>query len=147
MAGYNRVLVAVDMTPEADEVLSTAHKVADDNGAELQCLTVVKPINYAYSGYESVGAYTAIPAFEEELLASARSSLNAKAKEMGLDQSKCDVQVGRPASTIKDYAQDQGVDLIVMGSHCRHGLGLLLGSTATGVLHGAPCDVLTVRVT
>ena len=37
-------------------------------------------------------------------------------------------------------------DLIVVGSHGRHGLALLLGSTASGVLHGAPCDVLAVRV-
>ena len=37
-------------------------------------------------------------------------------------------------------------DLIVLGTHGRHGLGLLLGSTASGVLHGCPCDVLTVRI-
>jgi universal stress protein A len=43
-------------------------------------------------------------------------------------------------------AEELGVDLIVMGTHGRHGLGLLLGSTATGVLHGCPCDVLTVRI-
>jgi len=34
----------------------------------------------------------------------------------------------------------------VVGSHGRHGLALLLGSTANGVLHGASCDVLAVRV-
>ena len=39
-----------------------------------------------------------------------------------------------------------GADLIVVGSHGRHGLALLLGSTANGVLHGATCDVLAVRV-
>jgi len=33
-----------------------------------------------------------------------------------------------------------------MGTHGRHGLGLLLGSTASGVLHGVDCDVLAVRV-
>ena len=35
---------------------------------------------------------------------------------------------------------------IVVGSHGRHGLALLLGSTASGVLHGAKCDVLAVRI-
>ena len=37
-------------------------------------------------------------------------------------------------------------DLIVVGSHGRYGLALLMGSTANGVLHGATCDVLAVRV-
>ena len=43
-------------------------------------------------------------------------------------------------------AREQGADLIIVGSHGRHGLALLLGSTANGVLHGASCDVLAVRV-
>jgi len=43
-------------------------------------------------------------------------------------------------------ADEQGADLIIVGSHGRHGLALLLGSTANGVLHGAACDVLAVRV-
>ena len=43
-------------------------------------------------------------------------------------------------------AKDIGADLIVVGSHGRYGLALLMGSTANGVLHGATCDVLAVRV-
>ena len=42
--------------------------------------------------------------------------------------------------------EEAGADIIVVGSHGRHGLALLLGSTANGVLHGASCDVLAVRV-
>jgi len=37
-------------------------------------------------------------------------------------------------------------DLVIVGSHGRHGVRLLLGSTANAVLHGAECDVLAVRV-
>ena len=40
----------------------------------------------------------------------------------------------------------EACDLIVVGSHGRHGLALLLGSTANDVLHGAPCDVLAVHL-
>lgn len=43
-------------------------------------------------------------------------------------------------------AKEQRCDLIVVGSHGRHGLALLLGSTANDILHGAPCDVLAVRL-
>jgi universal stress protein A len=43
-------------------------------------------------------------------------------------------------------AEELDADLIVLGTHGRHGLGLMLGSTANAVLHGAPCDVLAVKV-
>jgi universal stress protein A len=43
-------------------------------------------------------------------------------------------------------ATEQNCDVIVVGSHGRHGLALLLGSTANDLLHGAPCDVLAVRL-
>jgi len=54
--------------------------------------------------------------------------------------------MGSPKTEIIRVAQENGVDLIVVGSHGRHGLALLLGSTANGVLHYAPCDVLAVRL-
>ena len=54
--------------------------------------------------------------------------------------------VGRPESEIHHVAEEIGADLIVVGSHGRHGLALLMGSTANGVLHGSKCDVLAVRV-
>ena len=41
--------------------------------------------------------------------------------------------------------KDNDVDLIVVGSHGEHGLALLVGSTTSGVLHEAACDVLSVR--
>jgi universal stress protein A len=53
---------------------------------------------------------------------------------------------GQPRQEIHRLAEEQGCDLIVVGSHGRHGLALLLGSTANDVLHGAPCDVLAVRL-
>jgi universal stress protein A len=38
------------------------------------------------------------------------------------------------------------MDLIIIGSHGRHGIRILLGSTANAILHSAKCDVLAVRV-
>ena len=43
-------------------------------------------------------------------------------------------------------AIERNSDLIIVGSHGRHGLALFLGSTSNGILHGATCDVLAVRV-
>jgi len=45
-----------------------------------------------------------------------------------------------------NMAETQQMDLIVVGSHGRHGLALVFGSTSSSVLHGASCDVLAVRI-
>ncbi len=47
---------------------------------------------------------------------------------------------------IVEYAKEQDINLIVVGSHGKHGIDVLLGSTANGVMHRAPCDVLAVRI-
>ena len=147
MSKYQKVLVAIDSTSEADEVVEAAKELVQQSNGDLHFVTVVQPINYAYSGYESVAAYSGFPEIEAETQKAALANLKARAEALGLDESRVTVLLGRPASMIKDHAEALGADVIVMGSHGRHGLGLLLGSTANGVLHGAPCDVLTVRIT
>ena len=53
---------------------------------------------------------------------------------------------GHIETEVHRVAIERNSDLIVVGSHGRHGLALLLGSTSNGILHGATCDVLAVRV-
>jgi len=53
---------------------------------------------------------------------------------------------GAPKQEIVQLAEREQVDLIVVGSHGRHGLSLLLGSTANSVLHYAKCDVMAIRL-
>lgn len=146
MGVYNKVLIALDTTEEADEVVGAASEIALQEGAELHLLTVVKPIHYAYTGYENVGMYSGFQSFEAEAQAAAMEKLQERAQRLGQSEDQVAVIIGKPSAVIKEHAETLGVDLIVMGSHGRHGLGLLLGSTANGVLHGAPCDVLTVRI-
>jgi nucleotide-binding universal stress UspA family protein len=53
---------------------------------------------------------------------------------------------GAPSGEIVLFAEQEGIDLIVMASHGRSGLTrLLLGSTAEGVMRRAPCPVLIVK--
>ncbi len=61
-------------------------------------------------------------------------------------EERVEVSLGTPAMEIRDRAKHHDCDVIVIGTHSRRGLGLLLGSTANGVLHGTPCDVLAVCV-
>ena len=146
MHNYKKILAAVDLTEEAPEVFEVAARVAKEQDAELHLITVVKPITYAYIGYETASVSQAVANFEPEARAHADAALEELCKASPVPPERRHIVFGRPADTIRTTAEEVGADLIVMGSHGRHGLGLLLGSTANGVLHGAACDVLTIRI-
>lgn len=146
MTHYQHILVAVDSTDEAEQVLAHAHSLAHEHDAQLTVLNVIRPIHYAYSALDAGWIAREMAGFEEEAEDASRKRLVELAKQAGIDNCKVSVVLGEPAATIREQAQELNADLIVLGSHGRHGLGLILGSTANGVLHGAPCDVLAVRI-
>jgi universal stress protein A len=75
-----------------------------------------------------------------------RRELEALGSEYDIDPTALHSLSGAMASGIHDLAHRISADLIVVGTHGKHGLQLLKGSTANAVLHGVPCDALTVRV-
>ena len=83
---------------------------------------------------------------EEEAKEQAATWLSDLTKRCGIDTKTLKVIVGRPAVEIRRLAEELDADLIVTGTHGRHGMGLMLGSTANAVLHGTQCSVLAVRV-
>jgi universal stress protein A len=76
----------------------------------------------------------------------ARQRLAALAGRLGLDAAPKHVEAGNVKAEIIRVARERGADLIVLGSRERHGLSILVNLTEDTVLHGAPCDVLAVRV-
>jgi len=147
---YKNVLIAVDLTEESDQVLAKAMHVAEADGANLALVHVVKPIEHVYGGFGAVGLAGDFSAqmatLEQQAVSHAQQQLAKMGKDMGVSGDQQFVPVGSASREIHRIAEEEGMDLIVIGSHGRHGLGLLLGSTANGVLHGASCDVLAVRV-
>lgn len=146
MSHYKHILVAIDVTDEAAEILEKASQAAKDNDAKLSAITVVRPLTHAYTGMEVAGLAAAALNFEAEAKASVENTLGKLCAQHGINTDDQHIVFGVPANEIKQAAEKMQADLIVVGSHGRHGLGLLLGSTANAVLHGATCDVLTVRV-
>lgn len=143
---YTHVLAAVDLSDEAKAVLKEAKQIADDHGAKLSLISVVKPLTQVYGGLDMAAYTQASVNFEREAQAQAIEQLKKVGAGFGVDAKNVHAVIGAPAPQIVDTAKDVGADLIVVGSHGKHGLGLLLGSTANGVLHHAQCDVLTVRI-
>ncbi len=143
---YKQILVAIDLTEEADEVLAAARSIADEQNATLTSLTVVKPLAHVYGGLDMAPFATGSIDFEKEAVKQVRAQLSEMSAEYKIKAEDVTVRLGSPAFEIRTLAEELEADLIVIGTHGRHGLGLLLGSTANAVLHGVHCDVLAVKI-
>jgi universal stress protein A len=142
MSDYRRIMVAVDLTEESTLVSRRAIRLAEVFGAELHIVHVIEPLSLAYGGDIPMDLSTV----QDQIHDQARSHLAEFAATLGIPPERQHLIFGRPESEIQRTAESVGADVIVVGSHGRHGLALLLGSTANGVLHGATCDVVAVRV-
>jgi universal stress protein A len=146
MEPYKNIIIAVDFSTSADQIIQRALDIAKPNQAQVSLIHVVDHLPPLGFGEEPLIAPDwMIP--EQELLNQAEKSLKNFADKHGLSEHKQQVLLGTPHMEIVRLAEESDVDLIVLGSHGRHGVRLLLGSTANGVLHHATCDVLAVRVT
>jgi universal stress protein A len=67
-------------------------------------------------------------------------------QDLGTGKLQAEVMVGSPKAVILSQAEAMHADLIILGQHGRRGISRLLGSTASGVIAGARCDVLAVRL-
>lgn len=144
MNDYKNILLAVDFTHEAHRIAERARSLAEQGNARLTLLHVVEYLPPMNLMGEPSGMDWVID--EEVLRTSASASLKIFATESALSEANQVVVVGMPRVEINRIAREQGCDLIVLGSHGRHGLARLLGSTARAVINDAPCDVLAVRV-
>lgn len=141
---YRHILLAADFSEHGDTVAAQARDLARMHGAELSVVHVVENLPFLDSSYGPIVPFDID--LTEQMLEAGRARLDALADPLGIPAGRRWVELGSPKLEIARVAQEQQADLIVVGSHGRHGLALLLGSTATGVLHHAECDVLAVRL-
>ena len=140
---YEHILVAVDLTEECDPVINRASESAKANGAKLSLVHIVEPMAMAFGGDVPMD----LSQLQQQQFDQAKERLERLIhKYPQLSKDNCHLTYGQPRQEIHALAKAQACDLIVVGSHGRHGLALRLGSTANDVLHGAPCDVLAVSL-
>lgn len=144
MQDYKKILLAADFTDHGNLVAKRAADLAGKYQAELCVLHVVDSIPIAESIYGPVIPYEG--ELSSELVRAAEKRLVEIGEQFAIPLSRQWVELGSPKLEIIRVASENDIDLIVVGSHGRHGLGLLLGSTANGVLHYAECDVMAVRL-
>ena len=142
MSQYKKILVAIDLSEDSAQVAQRGHDIANNNDAELHLIHVIEPLSFAYGGDIPMD----FSGIQDEIHQQATQQLKRFAETNGIYEQHQHIVLGRPEVEIHATAEELGTDLIVVGSHGRYGLALLMGSTANGVLHGAGCDVLAVRV-
>ena len=150
MSTYKHILVGLDLSPESQQVVDRVKSLFSEQVSEntvqrnqkISLIHVQEPLSFAYGGDIPMDLTDVQNQLEEQ----AKARLAAIGRELNVAPEDQHVIIGQPAHEMHRFATEKDVDLVVVGSHGRHGLGLILGSTSTGVLHGSECDVLAVRV-
>jgi universal stress protein A len=141
---YREILLAADFSEYGDQVIQRAHELAKKYEARLNIIHVVEDIPIMDSSYGPIVPFDID--LTDQMMDAAQKRLAEIADRLAIPQDRRWVEIGSPKSEIIRIAKELQVDLIVIGSHGRHGIGLLLGSTAASVIHHAECDVLAVRL-
>jgi nucleotide-binding universal stress UspA family protein len=135
------ILFATDFEVSASRALPFAVALAHRYGAKFYAAHVIPPGAYALARPECIDLTL------EELQAHAISALNQIIDPLRQHGQRCGTLLGcgDVIAVLVEFVRNHGVDLVVVGTSSRHGLGkVLLGSTAEEIIRVAPCPVLTV---
>jgi len=144
MINFRRILHPTDFSDNSKEAFEYAVGLAEKHGAEMVLLHVVERFDYAPPEYYMSAAE--LGGEIERRIDESRKHMDGMAAAIKKVKVQVAVVEGKPFVEIIRYAKEQGIDLIVLGTHGRTGLAhILIGSTAEKVVRKAPCPVLTIR--
>jgi len=148
---YKSIIVAVDNDGTGEYVCECAQAVAQAFDATIRLIHVVEPLHpVAVPGGIGVVHVSSGPTGEEheQMIKGCEQQIAALKEKLG--KRAVDYRVIESAFTreaIHEVAREVDANLIIVGSHGRHGLSLLFdGSTARELLKDSPCDLLAVRI-
>lgn len=146
---YDSVLVPVDGSNASRNAIPHAVSHAEQYNADLH---IVNVISYEMMGGATAADTTGMGGVPVEMSEQMEEQANQLIEDAEDHVESTDVDVttevihGNPAEQIIEYAEEQGIDLITMGTHGRSGFNrVILGSVAERVIRTAEAPVLTVR--
>jgi len=143
MALYNHILLATGLAEHAEVVAEKAKAFADKHQAKLSLVHVIEHTSLVYgSGEYSIPIDVSI---EEQLTKTAHDALATIASKLEMTSDNIYLLHGSAKDEVTKLAEKIQADLIIVGTHARFGVELLLGSTANAILHAAKCDVYAVN--
>lgn len=138
---YDEILIPTDGTDSVQPAIEHALNLAETYGATLHALYVVDERSYAMMDVRTDLIIETLETEGEHAVEMIRE--RADAADVPVETG---VTTGNPYREILDYADENGIDLIVMGTHGRRGLDrYLLGSVTEKVVRSSHVPVLTVR--
>ena len=130
---YKKILCAIDINSESETVIKRARALADQNNSNLSIVHVIE--------------YTFLPKdYQQKLKEDVLPKMQYMAEKYNVKKKDSFVKFGQSYSQICDLEDKHDIDLVVIGSHGKHGIKALLGSTANAVLQQVKCDVLLVKL-
>ncbi len=153
MLEIRAILAPTDFSHHAESALRYAASLAERLGATLHLLHVLPDIvptapDLVAGAPDLMVAPALPPDYYRDTEAESREALGRVFDPSWGDVGPVETAVrrGDPVEAVVDYAKERGIDLIVVSTHARWGLGhMLLGSMAERVVREAPCPVLTIR--
>ncbi len=135
---FSNILIPVDLADiaRAKDNLKRAAQLLDNKG-KITLINVVEDIP-TYVEFDLPENYAA------KHLVQAQDHLENMVKNEGI-KAGFDILRGKPGSAILDFAEENGVDLIIMASHKPELMDYLIGSTAARVVRHAKCSVMVIR--
>jgi universal stress protein A len=141
---FKKIVCPVDFSEFTQEIVASAVDIARKYGAELHLLHVIPNLNY-FTPYESFLTPENLVAIEHNIEKEVDGDFARIIKKLDMPVKKV-VKTGVTFVEIIDYVKEQGIDLVVMGTHGRSGIEhILIGSVAEKVVRKSPCPVLTIR--
>ena len=137
MSAYKHILFATDLTEFCNKIIPKVKKLAELYGAKISLIHVLEEA--------STFGYPGIPYPESSIKERVKNTMSEFAENFQVPSERQYIEFGSVKGQVLSYANSIRADLIVVGSHGRHGLARLLGSSANAIASGAECDVLILR--
>lgn len=137
MPVYQHILLATDLGEESKIVAKKASQLAEQFNSKLSIVHTIEPIP-AYG-------YPEVTELRSPFIDKVKNEMLQYAKGLNVPEEDLHIEFGSVKATVIKKAEEISADLIIVGSHGRHGLSRLLGSSASGVVHSANCDVFVIR--
>jgi len=141
---FKRILFPVDLSEVSPKIVPYVKDMEAWFDAEIHLLFVARILQHFTSIYVP---HPSVSKFEAEIVKGAEKKLQEFVNEhFRASSPKAQVVLGDPAEEILSYAESEGIDLIIIGTHGRKGLErIIFGSVAEHVVKKSQVPVLTVN--